>query len=115
MRTDARFEVLSAMLDREAVDTDVLQAALEDPDGRAELVDFMRLRAEAQRAFAMEDNTDASQVPRRSARTWLARAAASLLALSLGAAGGAWWMDRREHRPPSPTHVVRLVPGVDWK
>jgi hypothetical protein len=115
MRIDARFEVLSALLDREPVEADVLHAALDDPEGRAELVDFVRLRAEAQRAFAVEEQHEASPVLRATARTWLARAAAALVALSLGAAGGAWWMDQRERRPPSPTHVVRFVPGVDWK
>jgi hypothetical protein len=41
--TDAR-EVLSALIDREPVDPDVLARVLDEPDGRAMLVDFVRVR-----------------------------------------------------------------------
>jgi hypothetical protein len=42
--TDRR-EVLSALIDREPVDPDVLARVLEEPEGRAMLVDFVRVRA----------------------------------------------------------------------
>jgi hypothetical protein len=114
MTTEERFEVLSALLDREAVDPDALARALDDPAGRTQLVDFARLRARVQQEFAVDDAVTTAPRP-SSARRWLARAALVLLPLSLGLLGGAWWVEQRELRPPTPDVVVRLVPGVDWK
>jgi hypothetical protein len=48
-------------------------------------------------------------------RIWLARAALILLPLLAGAAGGAWFVELRESRPPTPSRVVQFVAGVDWK
>jgi hypothetical protein len=106
--------VLSALLDRESVDPDALARALDDPAGRAQLVDFARLRARVQQEFSVDDAVLATS-RRSTARRWLARAAMVLLPLSLGLFGGAWWVEQREMRPPTPDRVVHFVPGVDWK
>ena len=60
MMLDERYAVLSALIDREAVDPDALAIALEDPDGRARLVDFVRLRLELQREDAESGNVETS-------------------------------------------------------
>ena len=114
MTTDERFAVLSALLDREAVDPDTLAAALEDPAGRAQLVDFVRLRNRLADELAADEPVERPHAPSR-AKTWLARAAIVLLSLSAGAAGGAWWVEQKDSRPPEPDRVVQFVPGVDWK
>lgn len=117
MTTDERFAVLSALIDREPVDPDALAVALDDPVGRAELVDFVRLRARVADQVAIEPPVAAPRIrrPRLPAKTWIARAALVLLTLGFGAAGGAWYVEQRESRPPAATRVVQFVPGVDWK
>ena len=113
MTTDERFQVLSALIDREPVDPDVLAAALEDPAARAELVDFVRLRNRLGEELAGEEPAAHAGAPSR-AKAWLARAAMVLLSLTAGTAAGAWWVEWRESRPPEPDRIVRFVPGVDW-
>jgi hypothetical protein len=117
MTTDERFAVLSALIDREPVDADVLALALEDPTGRAQLVDFVRVRARVADEFAVADGVvgPARALRRSRVKAWIARVAVVMLPLSLGAAAGAWFVQRRESRPPTPTRVVQFVPGVDWK
>jgi len=114
MTRDDRFAVVSALLDREAVDPDMLRVALEEPKARAELVDFVRLRERL-----AHELTDPEPVAARTAgsraRLWVARAAMLLLPLLSGLAAGAWWAERRELRPPEPDRVIRFVRGVDWK
>jgi hypothetical protein len=116
MTTDERFAVVSALLDREPVDPDLLATALEDPEGRGQLVDFVRIRSRVADDVALDDGlaNTVRPLPSRS-RTWLARAALILLPLLAGAAGGAWFVERRDARPPTPSRVVQFVPGVDWK
>ena len=116
MTTDDRFSLLSALIDREDVDPDALALALDDPAGRAQLVDFVRLRVRVHDEL-MDPPAAAPALGRRhsSPRMWTVRAALVLLPLALGAAGGAWWVERRESQPPTPTRVVQFVPGVDWK
>ena len=116
MTTDHRFAVLSALIDREPVDPDALAAALDDPAGRAALVDFVRLRLRVAGAVALDDSVSPVRPkPSSPMKVWLARAALVLLPLVFGAAAGAWFIERRESRPPTPTRVVQFVPGVDWK
>jgi hypothetical protein len=114
--SNERFVVLSALLDREPVDPDLLAAALEDPEGRGQLVDFVRIRWRIGDDLALNDRATPTirRVPFRT-RIWLARAALILLPLLAGAAGGAWFVDRQDSRPPTPTRVVQFVQGVDWK
>jgi len=116
MTTEERFLLLSALIDREEVDPEALALALDDPEGRAQLVDFVRLRVRVH--GELMDPPAATPTLSRgnpSSRTWMVRAALVLLPLALGAAGGAWWVERRESQPPTPTRIVQFVPGVDWK
>jgi hypothetical protein len=114
MTSDKRFEVLSALIDREPLDPDQLRVALDDPAGRAQLVDFVRLRSYVQQEFPADDH--AAPVPRQMpARRRLTRAALVLLTLSAGFVGGAWWSEQRDQRPPRPDKVIQFVAGVDWK
>lgn len=114
MTTDERYAVLSALIDRERVDPDALAAALEDPAGRDELVDFVRLRNRLGDELADDEPAVRLHAPSR-AKTWLARAAIVLVSLMAGTAAGAWWVEWRDSRPPEPDRIVKFVPGVDWK
>lgn len=111
-------ELLSALIDREPVDPDVLARVLEKPKPRTLLVDFVRLRASL-----LDDEHEvpaerrAAPIPtasgRRFGRTWMRVAAA--LVLVAAASGGLWvraWLT--EDRPPTPARVVEFQPGVDW-
>lgn len=116
MTTDERFAVLSALVDREPVDPEELAAALEELEGRARLVDFVRLRTLAVAALDGDD----VQVPTRRApaaplrRSLMKRAAVVLLPIAL--IGGALLYDRwEETRPPAPDRIVEFTPGVDWR
>jgi hypothetical protein len=117
--TDRR-EVLSALIDREPVDPDVLARVLEEPEGRAMLVDFVRVRAAV---CADEDDGAAPasapdsvlQAPGRSRASRWMRVAAVFALLAAGAGGGAW-VERyvSRERPPEPDRIVKFQPGVDW-
>lgn len=116
MTRDHRFAVLSALIDREPVDPDLLAEALADPAGRTELVDFVRLRVRLADELGGDEFVVPPSAPRPSAmKTWLLRAALVLLPLGCGAAAGAWFMAYSESRPPTPTRVMQFVAGVDWK
>lgn len=106
-------EVLSALIDREAVDPDVLARVLEHPANRQLLVEFVRVRGALP---DQEDAADTAWIPRAAAPPagshgrWL-RAAAIFALLAAGGAGGAWLESytSRDH-PPKPDRVVRLQP-----
>jgi hypothetical protein len=119
-------EVLSALIDREPVDADVLARVLEDPANRRLLVDFVRVRIAAQTDDSTlpdaEDRSGAPVVgtaldvgatfrgPSSKHAAWL-RAAAVFLLLAAGAGGGAWiekYVSRE--RPPQPDRIVYLEP-----
>jgi hypothetical protein len=117
MTADERHAVLSALIDREDVDPDALAVALEEPAGRALLVDFVRLRGELQRedAPAAEGQpSHALPVSRSHARMWRL-VATLLLPLGIGVASG-WWIGdwSRHERPPVPDRVLSFTRGVDW-
>ena len=108
--TDER-EILSALIDREPVDAEVLRRVLEVPANRALLVDLVGLRA---RLLADEDGDVVSftaPTPLTSARqaSTLARAAAILL-LGAASAGGGMWIQRYISRdqPPTPSRTVAM-------
>jgi hypothetical protein len=113
MMSDTR-EMLSALVDGEAIDADAVAAALETAANRALLVDFVRLRGSVQRDDeAVPDWRPHAAVagalpPSRSSRAWL-RIAAALALLSAGALGGTWAhaLLTRE-QPPEPTRIVQL-------
>ena len=115
MTSDERYMVLSALIDREAVDPDALSATIESAEARAALVDMVRLRA---MVAAELDAEPAMQAPRPStviasgAWRWVA---AAVIPLAVGLGGGYWWRVRAESTPPTPTRVVQFVQGVDWK
>jgi len=117
MTTDDRFPVLSALVDREPVDADALALALEPPEGRHILVDFIRLRQSV--AAELEPAATAAMAassPKGAGPSRLWRlAAAALLPLMVGLGGGYWWREREQRRPPTPTRVIQFVSGVDWK
>jgi hypothetical protein len=113
--TDSR-EVLSALIDREPVDPDLLAQLFEDRANRALLVDFVRVRAalhaDDQREPPWSAAAGAVAPTRpRSPRVWL-RAAAAFLLLAAGAGGGAW-VERQimRERPPEPDRIVQLEPS----
>jgi len=116
MTTDERFALLSALLDREPVDPEELAAALEEPEGRARLVDFVRVRALTRESL----EGDAADVPfRRAPRpaggTLLRRAATVVLPIALAAGGAVLYERWEEARPPAPDRIVAFTPGVDWR
>jgi ferric-dicitrate binding protein FerR (iron transport regulator) len=111
--------IVSAFLDHEPVDPEALSAALDDPDARAALVDFVRLRQDlglASDALPASLQTLRRQpVVRTVALRW--SAAAALLALVFLAG----WMAPRSAGdatgvtgPPDPVRVETFTPGVDW-
>jgi hypothetical protein len=115
--TDDRLSVLSALIDREPVDADRVALALEEPDARRVLVDFIRLREAVGAELNRDDQSrpmPAMTTPRRQARWWKL-AAAALVPLMVGLGSGYWWREREQRRPPTPTRVIQFVPGVDWK
>lgn len=119
--TDQNIGIISALVDQEPVDPDALVKALEDPDARAALVDFVRLRREV--AAAPEPIPTSLATLRRPpfgramAIRWSAAAALLVLVFLAG------WMAPRpfgsvlqisEAAPPQPARVEKFVPGVDW-
>jgi hypothetical protein len=112
MADPAAHELLSALLDREPVDPDLLAGLLDDPEARALLVDFVRLR------FVLHGDTEsAAPAPRpvgprrRSVSALVLRIAAALVLLALGAVAGRRFALADADAPPEPTRVVQLAPG----
>jgi hypothetical protein len=103
MRDDDRSELISAALDAEPVDVEVLRRALATPEGRDALASFLMLRASVA-ADAVEPRTAAAAVmaaARANRRSWplvlgwrvpLGAAASLAILLTAGAfwAGTAW-------------------------
>ena len=120
------YEVIGAFVDRERVDPEALTAALATDDGRQYLLDLVSLRE------MIADEVPQTGLVRRdrSAARWLSMAAAIVVTLGAG-----YVMGQRHGaevavvtmpspvvielvRPisaPSPTKVIRLEPGVNWK
>ena len=124
MRED--FEVLSAVLDGDAVDIAQLAMALDHPEGRRVFVDFVKVRqatahdsATPRREFyeGVARDLTFNQPVRRRGLPYPLAAAAVLLAILVGSmldvdfAG----RDRTTAAPPAPTRVLRFEPGVDWQ
>ena len=111
--TDTR-ELLSALIDGELVDVDMVTNMLEEPANRALLVDFLRLRTSAQSdaESAPEWRDDHFATADARAPRWQRsglRAAAVIALLTAGAFGGTW-VERSlaRERPPEPTRIVQL-------
>lgn len=122
------FEVLSALVDGEAVRVGALAAALELPGAHSALVDFVRIReavesepARPTDAFHARiggrlpelERSDASRS--RRAALWAAVAALAVL-IPLGVYMISPPVADSERPPaPEPTHVLSYEPGVDWE
>ena len=104
-------EVISALLDDQAFDRQQLADALNDPAGRALLIDLATLRRMVQPIEAVPDIRAADPVRRG---PWRVLAAAAMLFLALG--GGYLVGERRAvsstAEAPAPTRVVEAVPFV---
>ena len=104
-------DVISAFLDDRSFEPDELAHALDDPAGRALLIDLLVLRRIVQPTEAVPPITRASMVWRR---PWRVAAAAAMLVLALGS--GYILGDRRADttsaEAPAPTRVVEAVPFV---
>ena len=120
--TDDHFTpAISAFVDGEPVDPDQLATALEDPEGRAALIDFVRMRA-AMRAGEppLPASLDRMRHPPAAAvrlLRWPAVAALLVLVFLAGLLAPRPWtttLDERADAPPAPTRVERFTPGIDW-
>lgn len=104
-------EVISALLDDQPFDRQQLADALNDPAGRALLIDLATLRRMVQPIEAAPEIKVSAPV-RRS--PWRVVAAAAMLVLALG--GGYLVGERRavttSSEAPPPTRVVEAVPFV---
>jgi hypothetical protein len=112
-------EVLSAFVDGEPVDPSLLSAALDDPEARAALVDFVRFRAAARADTealppALERLRQRTP-PHRSLR-WTAAEAVLVLMFVAGLLTPQPWRRSQadSDTPPQPTRIERFEPGVDW-
>lgn len=103
-------DVISALLDDRPFEPEALAEALDDPAGRALLIDLIVLRRIVQPAAAVPPIRMASPVR----RPWRIAAAAAALLLALG--GGYLAGERRATtmtvEAPAPTRVVEAVPFV---
>jgi hypothetical protein len=124
-------DCVGAFADGEPVDPEQLDRALADPDGRAYLIDLLVLRGLYGRRAPIAAIPDASEALVHPVRMrWVPAAAAVVV---LGVLGGYVAGRQSAERPPaaasvdplrapsdtavtapSPTHVIRLEPGVDW-
>ncbi|BCS32072.1 hypothetical protein TBR22_A12770 [Luteitalea sp. TBR-22] len=111
MTTDDR-DVLSALLDNEPVDADLLARLLEVPGNRALLVDFVRLRAALRDADPPGPTPVPQHVPRPPMTRVFLRSAAGLALVGLGLAGGAWYARHAADASaaPTPSRIVQLAP-----
>jgi hypothetical protein len=120
--SDRLNETLSALIDGEAVDFELLAEALESRNGRDALIAFARSRAalaadpiapraEWQRTIARELTPGGADAIRMLSY----RAAAGLLAASLllGFAADRWWRGRAD-APPRAQRVLRFD-AADWR
>lgn len=119
-------EILSALLDGEAVAPDVLAAALLAPGAREALVDFAGLRAE----LAADDSRPSPALHRamdkilgrrrgQGRRVWrLLQSAATVVVLALATLGvlslRTHFYGRGLEEPPRATRIIQFTPGVDW-
>jgi hypothetical protein len=120
-------EILSALMDGEAVAPDVLAATLVAPGARQALVDFAGLRAE----LAADDSRPSPALHRAMDKVlgrrrghgrpvWrLLRSVAAVVVLALAALGAmslrTRFYGRGPEEPPEATRVIQFTPGVDWR
>ena len=112
---------ISAFVDGEPVDPNHLAMALEDPEARAALVDFVRMRAAVR---AGDPPLPASLGSLRHPPTgplpglrWAAVAALLILVFLAGLMAPRPWAPGRgasAEAPPAPARIEKFTPGVDW-
>jgi negative regulator of sigma E activity len=108
------YEELSALLDGERVDPDAVAAALQDPEGRALLVDFVRLRQQvSEDGDAAAPRTLATAARRRRGRSFAWRGVAAAAVLTAGVLIGTL-SQRQAPGPPEPQVVIEFEPGREW-
>ena len=118
--TEIHTALLSAFCDGQIVDPDQLADALAVPRARDALVDFARLRAAVTSSHPLPVSlTRLRPVPVRRPQLWAAMAGAAamlvLVALTFALLPRTWTNRDGADGPPSPTRVMRYVPGVDWQ
>jgi hypothetical protein len=116
--TDEPTILVSALVDGEPVDADAIAAALEIPEARAALVDFLRMRTVVRAGDPpLPGSLHRLRRPPHALRVlpWPAVAALLVLVFLAGlAAPRPWQPPNRDSDPPAPTRVERFTPGVDW-
>jgi hypothetical protein len=115
---DLNVGIISAFLDGEPVDPDVLARTLADPGARTLLADFLKLRAAMDDRAPLPPSLMRLRAPR--VTIWSARVplqVAVMAALLVGAASFVLSerMPADGHSPPAPTRAVSFEPGVDWQ
>lgn len=123
-------DIIDAFLDGEPVDPGALAGTLAREDARERLVDLLVLRGLVRSDAAVEpvNATPSGTGSRR--RSWLAAAAAMLVAGTAAGFGLGWRAANETDAPrngaadgptiattvraPEPTEVIRLEPGIDW-
>lgn len=123
---ESSFEILSALVDGEAVRAEEVAAALELPGAHGALVDYVRLREAVDSDPARPSDAFAARIRRRipdldrpetrrrgRAALW---AAAALLAVLLPLGTYLLSSPPAANAPPAPepNHVLTFEPGVDW-
>jgi len=128
-------EVIDALIDGEWVDPGALRIALAAPAGREYLIDALTLREGVSARIETPAIPD-QRVRAASPRKWLTLAAAVTVAVGAALGGYAAGSRQAASSPPagteaasanaasaamppapapSPTHVIRLEPGIDWQ
>lgn len=121
-------KALSAFVDGESTDSEVLLEALSQPGCVGVLSDFVRLRLE----FEADSSKPSDAFYRRALRTVRARPKPRISRVLATAAAVGWicvglllWSDRSipvsnarsldTAEPPTPSRSLAFVPGQDWK
>lgn len=120
-------EILSALLDGESVDPEVLRDVLETPEGRAALVDFARVRRDVRADDALPGGAFYEAMSRAGLRAPAGGprglpirrpAIAATLALGVGLGAVAGFLARphgpAEDVPPVASRTIVFEPGVNW-
>ena len=103
---DTEFDIISAFLDGEPVDPDVLARTLADPGARTLLADFLKLRQALDEGEGVPTSLTRLKAPR--VAIWSTRVPLQVaVAATIPLAG--------RQAPPAPTRALRFEPGVDWQ